>query len=917
MRYGNRTGPASVLVSVLTFVIAMTTAQLSHSQDQPNDFKNRAVSQISVDNVAPNPAHRGSPVLISFHLIGSAEADVKLKAVYFDGIEGDVLATGPGFASLLVPIALRTGKVSLVLIKDGFPPEVIALEIAYNIPRDLLLSFISQDSVALSIEGLVVLLGLMAFAVKHFLFSQPVYQTHYRSDRSRESASADLSVSAMIHVVVDDPVPPSGLIEACRKGACVFYAGSGLSAQAGFPTWAGLLEEFVHQLALAEGEKWTAMQAEISRNEVNTVMDLLEIRGKRQEFIAFARSKLDKTGRFSPPISRFLDAVPFSGVISAAFDQTLERALLKHSERSVRVRDGADFPGLLRQPEMFFLKLNDIDHDDQLTITPEQWRFVLDESPSLRTFLGSLASTRTIFFCGASLESIETFFTVLRLRLTPSIRHYALVPAQAFLDATAERLRAKFQLEIIPFSTSDSGYRHVPEFLGRLAEAAKGSVRITRSTLKPERIDRVMLTNIGPFKKAEFAFDAWTVFLGNNGCGKSTVLKSIALALCGDDERVGGLGASLLSVGEMSGSIRVRVGSIDYETKLIRERDRVIVRCSQIAPVQSGALLTLGFPAIRGASAGTIEPKYAETFAYPRVEDLLPLLQGGLDTRMNSIRQWIVNNYVRSQDTNNSSSVRQRCREMIASFFTIVDDMMPGFSIEFDSCDTKTFDVLLRTSDGIVPMEYMSQGVSSTIGWVGVLLQRLFELYDDDAAPQGQHALLIIDEIDSHLHPEWQRSLVPKLKEHFQGLQVVASTHSPLVVGSLEEGTIYAFNRAGGEVEINRVDQSFKNYRADQILTASAFGLASSRSPGWEATKQRFTALLGKSDRSMEEESEFNELSKEFGETPRSQETPIGRKAADLVDSILQDRVDALDISPEQKRQLASEAQAYLKKVSI
>jgi predicted ATP-binding protein involved in virulence len=242
--------------------------------------------------------------------------------------------------------------------------------------------------------------------------------------------------------------------------------------------------------------------------------------------------------------------------------------------------------------------------------------------------------------------------------------------------------------------------------------------------------------------------------------------------------------------------------------------------------------------------------------------------------------------------------------------------MMLGFSIRFDSCDTKTFDVLLKTSDGIIPMEYMSQGMSSTIGWVGVLLQRLFELYEDDNAPQRRHALLIIDEIDSHLHPEWQRLLVPKLKEHFPGLQVIASTHSPLVIGSLEGGTIYAFNRSGDEVEIKRIDQSFKNYRADQILTASAFGLSSSRSPGWERTKEQFTTLLGKTQRSAEEEEEFKELSKEFAETPRSQETPLGREAADLVDSVLRDRVNALEISDEKKSKLASEAQAYLNKVS-
>jgi hypothetical protein len=438
-----------------------------------------------------------------------------------------------------------------------------------------------------------------------------------------------------------------------------------------------------------------------------------------------------------------------------------------------------------------------------------------------------------------------------------------------------------------------------------------------RIALRSDRVEKLSLTNIGPFKDVEFDFGfLWTVLLGNNGCGKSTVLRSIALALSGDDDQAISIGGNLLKAGEANGVVRVTVGSIEYETKLIRDRERVIVRCGQVPPLRSGSLLTMGFPAVRGAEVGPTEPRQHTSFPYARVDDVVPLIHGGLDARMNNVRQWIVNNYVRSQDTTVAAGIRARSRAMIDTFFKILDDMVPGFKLQFHSCDTKTFEIQLLTSDGIIPMGYVSQGMNSTIGWVGVLLQRMFEVHEGIASPEKKHALLLIDEIDSHLHPEWQRLLVSKIVQNFPNLQVIASTHSPLVVGNLEPGSVFKFTRHDDHVSVDKLEQSFKGFRADQILTADAFGLESSRSTDWTDRNKRFAFLLGKTTRSPEEEEEFNTLQRQLAATPRSQETEIGRQAADLVDSMLKDRVEALSITEEQKIKLALEAKNYLEQVS-
>ena len=60
---------------------------------------------------------------------------------------------------------------------------------------------------------------------------------------------------------------------------------------------------------------------------------------------------------------------------------------------------------------------------------------------------------------------------------------------------------------------------------------------------------------------------------------------------------------------------------------------------------------------------------------------------------------------------------------------------------------------------------------------------------------QEKPAILLIDEIENHLHPTWQRRVIPALLEHFPGLQIFATTHSPFVVAGLKTGQAHLLSR--------------------------------------------------------------------------------------------------------------------------
>ena len=90
--------------------------------------------------------------------------------------------------------------------------------------------------------------------------------------------------------------------------------------------------------------------------------------------------------------------------------------------------------------------------------------------------------------------------------------------------------------------------------------------------------------------------------------------------------------------------------------------------------------------------------------------------------------------------------------------------------------------------------------------------------------------IVLVDEIDLHLHPEWQRTVIPGLSEILPNLQFVVTSHSPIVAGTLESRNIYVMeDDPTGTVEAKKYDERIHGLTAEQILESSYFGLTSTR----------------------------------------------------------------------------------------
>ena len=103
--------------------------------------------------------------------------------------------------------------------------------------------------------------------------------------------------------------------------------------------------------------------------------------------------------------------------------------------------------------------------------------------------------------------------------------------------------------------------------------------------------------------------------------------------------------------------------------------------------------------------------------------------------------------------------------------------------------------------------------------WIRWLAIKLLDFYNFEKGWEKQPAILLIDEIENHMHPTWQRRVIPALLEHFPGLQIFATTHSPFVVAGLKAGQVHLLKRSeNGVVTATTHPEDIVGWTADEIL---------------------------------------------------------------------------------------------------
>jgi len=374
----------------------------------------------------------------------------------------------------------------------------------------------------------------------------------------------------------------------------------------------------------------------------------------------------------------------------------------------------------------------------------------------------------------------------------------------------------------------------------------------------------------------------WTLILGDNGAGKTTVLRSIAMGLV-DKTSASGLLSELYGewVRYQAGETAKATIHIEFE----REKDRGVSRWIETTVERTksgdsiveqstfpekpeefpwGNIFVCGYGAARRAYGSQDYPRYSQVdsvytlFNYDAFlqnpELVFRRIQSEKEEVLDKILSWI-------------------CKVL----------MLPEESLRLSMEG-----IMIKGFPGkLVSIHGWGDGHHATLAWLADMIGWA-TFYDISAFENEVSGIILLDEIEQHLHASWQKQVIKILHEQFPRLQFITTTHSPLcAIGSAslpdEDCSLFLLEQEDDYVKASRRLRPPRGRRADQVLTSYLFGLASTRSDDFTQSIERYSALLAKDKRSEKEESELAELRKKLNEELGSAETPLQQLVGEAV----------------------------------
>jgi hypothetical protein len=230
---------------------------------------------------------------------------------------------------------------------------------------------------------------------------------------------------------------------------------------------------------------------------------------------------------------------------------------------------------------------------------------------------------------------------------------------------------------------------------------------------------------------------------------------------------------------------------------------------------------------------------------------------------------------------------------------SVAASILPGLTAEdievrgprLEGRDPDLSGVHVRTPSGVVPLEELSLGYRTMFALSVDLTWRLFNAFPDSLEPVNESAIVLIDEVDLHLHPRWQREIARRLMSQFQNIQFIATTHSPITAQETlsEGGNVAVVRWENGEANIFNSPVPPGNWRFDQVLTDELFpGMASDRPQRVEPKLYERLELIRNSNRSVEQETRLRELDEFVASLPTAP-TPSDQSFEELMMNLAKD----------------------------
>lgn len=407
------------------------------------------------------------------------------------------------------------------------------------------------------------------------------------------------------------------------------------------------------------------------------------------------------------------------------------------------------------------------------------------------------------------------------------------------------------------------------------------------------KIKKIELRNFRAFKHLELDFDSQlNVLVGVNGAGKSTILDSLAIMLShliGKIQSAHGTGRQFSDLDIHLGSPEtVNTIELSYKqhdiswtaTKTRRGRkkqstsDRAqikeIVELVQTEFAQNenaGFPLAVYYTAHRAVQKVSLRILSKHQFnQFEAYDQALTGAGNNFSSFFEWFRNWedfenerrlysIKNNPTQVDAYEYRDPQLQAVREAIQT--------LTGFSELRIIRNPLRMEV--HKGDQVLDVRHLSDGEKCLFALAGDLARRLAIANPALKKPLTGSGVVIIDEVDLHLHPEWQRRIIPNLLKTFPNCQFVISTHSPHIITHVKPENLFLLKQNGEDIEVERPNESYgKN--VDRILE-DLMGLPTTR-PEHISNRLHQIFLDIQDNRLQDAADNINSLKQEIGDDP-------------------------------------------------
>ena len=415
-------------------------------------------------------------------------------------------------------------------------------------------------------------------------------------------------------------------------------------------------------------------------------------------------------------------------------------------------------------------------------------------------------------------------------------------------------------------------------------------------------VKRVVLESVRGFERIDFKFDrlsetynGWWVITGSNASGKTALLKAIALALVGPDS-IRALQPSF------QGWIRQGNDKAVVAIEIVGgERDGFTQGRRYERPFWSELNLTnMDGPEIklgvgneyRGKGKGPTHGPWAENPSgwfcsgygpFRRLYGASPEAQRVMsgpgriarfatmfkeDATLGECELWLKELHHKKLENH------QREEQLLNEVLELLNEDFLQNGLRVDRVDSAG--LWLHQENGtILNLSEMSEGYRAALAMLVDLLRHVVQVHGADGLTikdNGNHfvphsGVVLIDEIDAHLHPEWQGKIGFWFKKKFPNMQFIVTTHSAMICQAADEDGIFYLPPPGSPEGAEQIkgEEYFHIIRGkpDEILRGPAFRLINTRSERVVAARERFAKIKAKSHvkrLSNSEESELKQL---------------------------------------------------------